>query len=291
VEDSKYLIHALTIKNSYDGYGVGINAELLYETVDSGIDGARYVVAVYTYGCHDVHYAYCCHGSSYLFGCVGLRNKQYCIFNKQYSKEEYEKLVPRIIEQMNTMPYKDARGRTYGYGEFFPQEISPFAYNETIAQEYVPLNETIARDAGFSWKALEQKDYAITLSAVDLPDHIKDVRDDILTQTIGCAHGGMCEHQCTTAFKIVPAELQFYRKYNITLPRLCSNCRHYGRVAQRNPFRLWERSCDCNHKDGYTNVSSHFHGENACPNVFKTAYAPERPEIVYCEQCYQAEVS
>ncbi len=292
-EDAKYLIHALTIKNSYDGYGVGVNAELLYEAVDSGIDGARYVVAVYTYGCHDVHYTYCCHGSSHLFGCVGLRNKQYCIFNKQYSKEEYERLVPRIIEQMNAMPYRDARGRTYGYGEFFPQEISPFAYNETIAQEYVPLTEPTARELGFSWRAAAKKDYVITLQAADLPDHIKEVGDDILNQTIGCAHAGACQHQCSTAFKIVPAELQFYRHYNLALPRLCSNCRHYARVAQRNPFRLWDRQCGCKGSGAgdYTNTVPHFHGDTSCPNQFKTAYAPERPEIVYCEQCYQAEVS
>ena len=29
-----------------------------------------------------------------------LRNKSYCILNKQYTKEEYEELVPKIIEHM-----------------------------------------------------------------------------------------------------------------------------------------------------------------------------------------------
>ncbi len=28
-----------------------------------------------------------------------------------------------------------------------------------------------------------------------------------------------------------------------------------------------------------------------CPNEFETSYAPERPEIVYCEKCYQQEVA
>ena len=35
------------------------------------------------------------------FGCVGFKHKQYCILNKQYTKEEYEKLVQKIIKQMN----------------------------------------------------------------------------------------------------------------------------------------------------------------------------------------------
>ncbi len=35
----------------------------------------------------------------------------------------------------------------------------------------------------------------------------------------------------------------------------------------------------------------HFHeNTDSCPNEFQTAYAPDRTEIVYCEQCYQAEV-
>ena len=63
-----------------------------------------------------------------------MRNNSYCILNKQYTKEEYEALVSKIIEQMNTMPYVDKNGVTYKYGEFFPIELSPFGYNETVAQ-------------------------------------------------------------------------------------------------------------------------------------------------------------
>jgi hypothetical protein len=68
--------------------------------------------------------------------CSGLRNEEYMFLNKKYSKEEYEELVPKIIKHMNDMPYIDSKGRVYKYGEFFPSELSPFAYNETIAQEY-----------------------------------------------------------------------------------------------------------------------------------------------------------
>ncbi|MEI8091831.1 MAG: hypothetical protein WCG98_06540 [bacterium] len=40
------------------------------------------------------------HHSSNMFGCVGMRDKEYCILNKQYTREEYETLVPQIIEKM-----------------------------------------------------------------------------------------------------------------------------------------------------------------------------------------------
>jgi len=35
---------------------------------------------------------------------------------------------------------------------------------------------------------------------------------------------------------------------------------------------------------------SHFHGQEKCTVEFKTTYAPERSEIVYCEKCYQQEI-
>ena len=40
----------------------------------------------------------------------------------------------------------------------------------------------------------------------------------------------------------------------------------------------------------YTNAVNHFHGDDHCLNEFETSYEPGRPEIIYCEKCYQAEV-
>ncbi|MGC9603295.1 MAG: hypothetical protein ABSF47_02395, partial [Minisyncoccia bacterium] len=168
----------------------------------------------------------------------------------------------------------------------FPPELSPFAYNETIAQEYFPLTKGEAEKQGYRWKDPDTKEYQITLLPTKLPDHIKDTGDDILKETIGCAHAappaGGCTHQCTTAFRIIPEELSFYRRMNLPLPRLCPNCRHYERLAQRNPLKLWHRQCMCD-------KATHTH-KGHCLNEFETSYSPERKEIVYCEQCYNAEV-
>lgn len=49
---------------------------------------------------NEVYYSTFCYHSSYLFLCSGLRNASYCILNRQYTKEEYELLVPKIIEKM-----------------------------------------------------------------------------------------------------------------------------------------------------------------------------------------------
>jgi hypothetical protein len=274
VEDCKYAIHGWDgLKDCYDGYGFGANLTNSYEVVDTGIDATLNLFTVFTHSCQNVNYTYACQTSKNLFGCVGLRSKQYCILNKQYTKEEYEALVPKIIEHMNEMPYVDKKGRVYKYGEFFPTEISPFAYNETIAQEHYTKTKLEILEAGYSWRDPDTKQYKVTVQPADLPDYIKDVKDDILNQVIACEHKGECNEQCMGAFKIISSELEFYRKMNLALPRLCSNCRHYARLHQRLPFKLWDRTCA------------------KCGKAIKTAYSPDRQEIIYCEQCYNKEVA
>jgi hypothetical protein len=294
-EDCKFLLWGgIGIKDSYDG-GPGIGeVELIYDASDTGLGGSNNFFTSVVYGSYDIRYCINCHSSRHLFGCYGLRSKEYCILNKQYTKEEYERLVPKIIEHINSMPYIDKKGRIYKYGEFFPPELSPFAYNETIAQEYFPLSKAEAESKGFSWKDPEERNYQIDIKSEDLPDHIKDVKDDILDKIIGCIHQGKCNEQCTEAFRIIPQELEFYKRMNLPLPRLCPNCRHYQRLKQRNPLKLWHRKCQCTGNQSengvYKNTISHFHGKEPCLNEFETTYSPERPEIVYCEKCYQTEV-
>ncbi|MCH2188477.1 hypothetical protein MK079_01450, partial [Candidatus Gracilibacteria bacterium] len=84
-------------KNCMDVSNIG-RIEMSYESAHGGLEGYKNVFSVLCYGCKNIFYAYNCHNSSDLFLCIGLRNKQYCILNKQYSKEEYEELVPKIIE-------------------------------------------------------------------------------------------------------------------------------------------------------------------------------------------------
>ncbi|MBI3114523.1 MAG: hypothetical protein HYZ07_01010, partial [Candidatus Harrisonbacteria bacterium] len=264
----------------------------------------------------DIEYSDLCSGSANLFGCAGLRKKQYCVLNRQYSKEEYEALVPKIKAHMDAMPFAGAHGRVYKYGEYFPAELLLLAYNESVAQDFFPLTHEEARAAGFTWREPERRNYAVTLQSGDVPARIEEVGNSILEQVVGCAHArpeghnndydnnhegslSSCKHNCTTAFKVIPAELQFYRRMRLPLPRLCPNCRHYARLAKRNPLRLWHRCCACNaitgNKEhgtsGYKNTTTHFHGEESCPNKFETSYAPERPEIVYCESCYNSEIA
>jgi len=276
-EDCKYVQYLITpsTKDSMDLSLWGENSELIYETSSCGENCSRVKLCYRTSrSSRDCTYCMQCYTGLNLFGCVGLQKKQYCIFNKQYTKEEYEELVPKIIEHMNTMPFIDKKGRVYKYGEFFPPELSLFPYNESLAFNDFPLAKEEAIAEGYRWKDPEEKDYKITLQTELIPDHIKDITDEITKESIGCAHKGECPDRCTTAFKITKQEFDFYRKSNIPIPRLCHNCRHVRRVKNQNGLKLWHRKCM---KPG-------------CTNEFETSYAPDRPEIVYCEACYQQEV-
>jgi hypothetical protein len=277
-EDLRYCQNILQgpAKDSYDYSNWGENAEMMYEALLSGLNvsNCRFTVWCWTNNV-DLQYSMNCRNSSHLFGCIGLNNKQYCIFNKQYSKEEYEAVVPKIIAHMNEMPYTDKQGLIYRYGEFFPVEFSPSPYNETIAQEFEPISKEAALERGYFWREDKEREYAVTINAQNLPDRIQDVTDSMLNEVIGCAHNGACQDSCTKGFKLTKQELEFYRRFDIPLPRLCFSCRHVQRLGQRNLSNLYKRSCQ----------------HEGCKNEFMTAYAPDRTEIVYCESCYQQEVA
>ncbi|MCX6721779.1 MAG: hypothetical protein NTY04_01110 [Candidatus Staskawiczbacteria bacterium] len=296
-EDCKYSQYLITppIRDCMDLSHWGEGVELIYETSSCGVNSSRIKFSYRTYReSHDCEYCFQCANCSYLFGCVGLQKKQYCIFNKQYTKEEYEELVPKIIAHMNEMPYVDKKGSTYKYGEYFPAELSPFSYNETVAQDDFPLTKEEAITEGYRWKDPDEKDYKITLQSENIPDNIKDIKDNILNETIGCLHKGGCQDKCTVAFRITKAELDFYRANKLPIPRLCHNCRHVRRAKDKSPLKLWHRKCACSgEKSGngiYQNQTKHSHGDKHCSNEFETPYSPDRKAIVYCEQCYQQEV-
>ncbi len=282
-------------KDCYDYSNWGDGADLIYEAIScgSGVQSLKFAFLTQE-NSHDTEYTMACKGVENVFGCVGLRNKSYCILNKQYSKEEYQELVPKIIAHMKEMPYVDKVGRVYSYGEFYPAEMSPWAYNETIAQEYFPLTKEEAIAQGYRWKDRDAKDYQPTIKAEDIPSNIEEVDNAITGEIFECAHKETCNQGCTKAFRIIPDELQFYRKIGVPLPTLCPACRTMERLKMRLGVQLYDMKCMCAgamSSDGeYKNLASHPHGANACENVFKTGYNPANQEIVYCEGCYQQEV-
>lgn len=268
VEDSKFIQNILSgsVKESYDYSNYGDNVELVYESLVIGTNcyNIKFSTQIYP-GSKDLEYCIFCKSSSNLFACIGLQKNEYCIFNKQYTKEEYFELKEKIIKHMR---------KTREYGEFFPSSLSPWPYQATAAHEFFPLSEKDAKRRNFQWYETSSPNHNITMRNENIPDDIKDIDQGILKEIIECGHKEKCFHECVGAFRIIEKELNFCKRMNIPLPRLCQNCRHHERLKLRNSPRFYSRTCM---KEG-------------CNNEFETSYSPDRPEIVYCEKCYQQEV-
>ena len=293
-EDSSHIFSTTGIKTCLGITASAFGGELMYEC--HAVPNQNYNLRfcdLCSNGCKDLEYCSNCDSSANLFGCVGMRKKEYCILNKQYTKEEYETLVPKIRAHMAEMPFMDNGGRAYAYGEFFPPEVAPFAYNESLAQEFFPLSKEQAEENGFRWRELKEKNYGITLTPISVP-RTSEIPDSITKEIIGCANEGEGNHNCTTAFRVTENELLFYRQNKLPLPTYCPNCRHHMRLRYRNPIALKLRVCDCvgaiSSNSKYTNQGHHSHGANPCGSQFETTYA-DSTEIVYCESCYQQEIS
>ena len=269
-------------KDSQDLLFIG-RIEECYECTLAGRGGSRLILSFSCGGgSHNLLYCDSCRSCSDCFGCVGLSKKQYCILNRQYLKEKYFELLPKIIQHMNDILYIDKMGRKYPFGECFPIELSPFGYNETYAfkEEFLSKNEAVS--LGYRWKDAESKSYIPTIKENEIPDNINDIANTICDEIIECPNQGKIETQCASAYKILPDELSFYRQMNLPIPRYCPNCRYHQRLVWKNPFRFYERQCMCE-------LSNHNHKEK-CLNNFETMYAPNRPEIIYCKECYQKEI-
>jgi len=195
------------------------------------------------------------------FGCIGLKHKEYCILNKQYTKEQYGGLVSKIIEKMK---------EGGEWGEFFPSQNSPFAFNETLAYEYYPLGREELDRRGLRYKEPEDnipKVEKMIEDADTLPKTIAEATEDVLGWAIKCKKSGR-------PFMIQGPEYVFYKNKNIPLPRFHPEIRHQTRAEKRNPYLLWHRQCM----------------NEGCQNEFETTYSPDRPEKIYCESCYQKSV-
>ncbi|MEK9159934.1 MAG: zinc-ribbon domain containing protein [Patescibacteria group bacterium] len=210
-QDCKFVTDSRNCKKVYDMtvFGAQKGVEFCYECheVGHGVRNLYFCDQVWD-SCYELYYTKLsmqnCH---HLFGCIGFRRGSYCILNKQYTKEEYEALVPRIIEHMK---------KTGEWGEFFPISMSPFAYNETLAEQYFPLGKEKAEALGYGWKEEAKTPIVPGLPACDT---------------------------CGKNYKIVSQEEEFYQKMKLPHPTSCSECRHKKRSALRNPRKLWDRAC------------------------------------------------
>lgn len=256
-EHIKYCQIAVDGDNLMDCCNVYINNHLSYEVM-SGLSTNCNIFSGFIFNCDHTILSYNCNTCSFLFGCSGLRNQKYCIFNKQYSPSEYEQLVAKIIAHLQS---------TGERWEFFDQQTSSFGYNETVAQDFMPLTKEEALKKWFKRSDYEDPfPHSDKILKVDeLPQDIHDVSDDILNQVILCEVSGK-------PFRIIAQELEFYRKHNLPLPRRHPDQRYFDRMQLRPWRNLYLRNCD------------------KCGKEMLSAYPKENEFKIYCEECYNREI-
>lgn len=241
-------------KDCMDYYAWG-EAQQCYEAVGCG-DGAygcQFTSA--SFGLKECQYMDLCMYCSNCFGCVGLKKKQYCILNKQYTKEEYEALVPKLIAHMQA---------TGEWGEFFSMDMTTLPYADSVANYFFPVSAQEVQKRGW-WQADEVRQVAQGGEVPNVPittfaDPTKAA--ELLQQVFACAKTGQ-------GFKITSLELSFLLQMGLPLPTKAPEIRFQERFAQRNPHHLWDRPC------------------GHCGKALKTSFDPAKGDTVYCEECYQ----
>jgi hypothetical protein len=263
-ENCSYGINVNDSKDCVDVNFAAANSSMHLEVMCTGVDANNILFSTDTwpYVSNLIYCDSCSNNTSDCFGCIGLKHKQYCILNKQYTKDDYEKTVAQIIEKMIV----DGE-----WGEFFPANLSPFGYNESMASYYFPMEKDEATKTGANWQEIDY-DAEYNGEYYQPKERISDYNDDderqkLLAGIIKCEVSGR-------PFKILPKELAFYIQNNIPIPTKHYLVRMKERFALRNLRKLFHRKCM----------------NEDCQNEFDTTYAPDRPEKVYCEICYQKAV-
>jgi len=259
-EDITDCIFAAKSKDSFNVSLLGDGTELVYNSIaimePTNVRGSYYVL-----GGANVEFCEQMIGSQDVLGCNGLNHKQYCILNKQYSKEEFGNLRAKIVAAMK---------KTGEWDSFLPRELSCFAYNESTAMRYFPLTREEALNEGFRWRDEDNK--VSNPQTIKVPDNIADVTDPILNEMLACRAPQGGGKTCGKNFKVIAGELKFYKNRTIPVPENCPDCRQKERMFLRNPLKVYDRECA------------------KCGAPVQSTYAPDCPEKVYCESCYLKEV-
>ena len=230
-------------QNCLDVSSFGEGIEWMYECATAGLGShsCAFCFTVVT-NCSNVYYCDTALASKNCFGCVSIHRGEYCVLNKQYNSSDYEKLVSKIIYHMQ---------ETGEWGEFFDYKLSPVCYDESVANEYYPLQKSQALELGASWRGLNVK-IASQISVP--PENIEELKDEDAIKLYSCL-------QCSREYQLTSAEIKHYRKTNTPPPKDCPYCRHKDRMELRGTRVLNTRNCSKCDKSFLTTITNNYRGE------------------------------
>jgi len=166
-------------------------------------------------GSTSIYYSYFLENCSFCLACVWLKNKSFCILNKQYSKEEWHSLTDKIFSQMND------DGILW---DFFPWSLNPFYFNDTAAYliDDSFTKEEVEKD-GYLWR-----DEAIK---VDIPENAEVLNSKDLNKFQGFDENWnwlidpeimkkVIKDEKWNIYRIVKMEYDFLMKHWLPLPEI-----------------------------------------------------------------------
>ena len=223
-----------------DGHGFGDGLRHAAQFVSVGRDAHNLINCVECWNSvSNLTYCGYCEKSSNLFGCIGLRNKQFCVFNKQYSEKEYHLLVKKITEYMKSEQI---------WGAFFPPIFSGYAYNHSSAFDRMPLSKVQADLMQFVWDDVDDVQKPSDLIKVlsgesgahigDVPSRLEDIEPGKIGSTVY-----LCEIT-GKLFQYTREEIEFYRMVGVAPPVRCFEQRHSERLSRLSPRFLNMRKVD-----------------------------------------------
>lgn len=256
-ENLKYVDFVMGLRDCYD-CSISDTSERMCGNIAGGLNSFNVKFSVFGREVKDCEYVMNCRNCQYCFGCIGLINTKFCIFNKQYTEEEYWVLIDNIKTKML---------ENGEYGEFFPLSVSPFPYNASLSNIVYNISKEKVLELGGWW--YEDK--------VNLPEGIKlikasEIEPDIKNITDNILDIGIISEGNSKPFRIVKEELEFYKRKNIAIPSLTPYERIIDRFKYVNNFKVLKDKC---FKCGSEILSSYRNSDG---------YKP------YCDDCYKKKI-
>ncbi|MBI5151984.1 hypothetical protein HZA39_00455 [Candidatus Peregrinibacteria bacterium] len=247
-EDCVNVYDSSALKDCYDN-SYNEKSELCVE-IDTAYEMYNSKFCTYSITMADSAYCDQCDHLTECFGCIGLKKQQNRILNKQYSAEDYKKMLAKIKTHME---------HTGEWGKPFPHNLTPFPYNITLAYELAPLKKEEALKQGYMWHDEEKQE--MPKEKYNLPKTAVEADESICEKILVCEKTGK-------PYKIIPQELKFYKKFGLPLPRVTPDQRYKELRNLQPPKKLIDATC------------------GLCKSPIKTVYPPEWNYKIICEKCY-----
>ena len=197
----------------YDVFESGLDSKDFYAVMNAWTNSHDvYCSCLIDNGSAHIFYSYFLDNCSYCIWCVWLKNKSYCILNKQYTKEDWHEKMNQIFTQLE---------EDWDLGSFFPWSMNPFHFNDTAAAFIHDFTKEEVEAEWYLWRDNEVKvdipEGTDVISINDLDDFESlendtwNIDKEILRKVI--------KDDTWNYYRIVKPEYDFLIKHSLPLPR------------------------------------------------------------------------